>query len=575
MATIEPILLRIEIRNRASRELKKVEVDMKNVDTASARASGGTERLGTSFTNLAKAAVGAFAVGQVAGFIKDVSVEAAKAEAATTSLRLQVGELSNSLMIDLRSASRGTVSDLNLVNAANRALALGIEENQIVPLMEVARARAREMGITVTQAFDDIVTGIGRQSPLILDNLGIVGVSGAFDMFAEKAGKAREELDDFEKKQALVNFVIENSKDVIERQSQVTETNIDKIEQLTAAWQNLRVEVGEAAVPAITTAIESLSDAFGFLNRGAGFVSQDRIEELTKQFGQNTLLTTAEFIEINARNRAEERLLMDAIGENARAHDEYALTLRKVRDAQQDNVITLNEAIPLIREGTIDMNNLDSSFQSFIQSATGSQNEALRFAFSMKELSEAMKPVEEQANTTSESINKNASSLRNGFDRSQAQIRAFEIKARGDGRLSSFQEGTSKSPKKNIGLFRDTVKLQEKQLTVIKEISKVDTGRLGTADSLMMTTEQTKTLTLQLKESTEEHFTIIETKGPGVASNLERQADAAERIASAEERAARAVRARLQALSSEGEVDLTNASINTLITTQNRGSGRR
>ena len=32
--------------------------------------------------------------------------------------------------------------------------------------MEIARDRARAMGLTIEQAFNDIVTGIGRGSPL-------------------------------------------------------------------------------------------------------------------------------------------------------------------------------------------------------------------------------------------------------------------------------------------------------------------------------------------------------------------------------------------------------------------------
>ena len=40
-------------------------------------------------------------------------------------------------------------------------------------LINVARSRGAAMGLTLTQAFNDIVTGLGRESALILDNLGI------------------------------------------------------------------------------------------------------------------------------------------------------------------------------------------------------------------------------------------------------------------------------------------------------------------------------------------------------------------------------------------------------------------
>ena len=87
------------------------------------------------------------------------------------------------------------VSNLKLVETANRALALGISENQLPELMKVAAARAKVMGITVTQAFNDISTGIGRQSKLILDNLGIIlDMDKAYTNYAEQVGKTISQI---------------------------------------------------------------------------------------------------------------------------------------------------------------------------------------------------------------------------------------------------------------------------------------------------------------------------------------------------------------------------------------------
>jgi hypothetical protein len=68
------------------------------------------------------------------------------------------------------------------------------------------------MGISATQAFNDIVTGLGRMSPLILDNLGItVDLEATMKRYAETLGKTSDALTDTERKQALVNAVIESS----------------------------------------------------------------------------------------------------------------------------------------------------------------------------------------------------------------------------------------------------------------------------------------------------------------------------------------------------------------------------
>lgn len=73
------------------------------------------------------------------------------------------------------------------------------------------------MGISTTQAFNDIVTGLGRMSPLILDNLGItVDLEATTAKYAATLGKSADALTDAERKQALVNAVMESSASLME-----------------------------------------------------------------------------------------------------------------------------------------------------------------------------------------------------------------------------------------------------------------------------------------------------------------------------------------------------------------------
>src|SRR5690606_17413735 len=98
-----------------------------------------------------------------------------------------------------------------LVKAANRSMLLGVADTaeEMSTLMQIAAERGQAMGISVTQAFDDIVTGLGRGSALILDNLGIlVDAEEANRAYAETLGKTASALTDAEKKQALINAVL-------------------------------------------------------------------------------------------------------------------------------------------------------------------------------------------------------------------------------------------------------------------------------------------------------------------------------------------------------------------------------
>lgn len=73
----------------------------------------------------------------------------------------------------LRSATRGLVSDIELMKVSVQAGNFGIPIEQMGTLLDFAARRAAETGQEVDYLVNSIVTGIGRKSPMILDNLGI------------------------------------------------------------------------------------------------------------------------------------------------------------------------------------------------------------------------------------------------------------------------------------------------------------------------------------------------------------------------------------------------------------------
>ena len=181
----------------------------------------GANWLNTAKTIAATAAPLAAALGTVKKVL-DFSHEGAqiqRLEETSFSLARSMGMDMGHIMDSVRTASLGMVSDADIMQASSRALMLGVGDSaaQMGQLMEVAAMRGRAMGISTTQAFNDIVTGIGRMSPLILDNLGIVtGGQKTFDDYAASIGKVAEALTDAEKKQALINKAIEGTAPLLE-----------------------------------------------------------------------------------------------------------------------------------------------------------------------------------------------------------------------------------------------------------------------------------------------------------------------------------------------------------------------
>ena len=77
------------------------------------------------------------------------------------------------LLDNLRKATKGTVNDVQLMTAAVQAKDFRIPLEDLGKYLEFAQLKAQQTGQSVDYMTNSIVTGLGRKSPLILDNLGI------------------------------------------------------------------------------------------------------------------------------------------------------------------------------------------------------------------------------------------------------------------------------------------------------------------------------------------------------------------------------------------------------------------
>lgn len=154
-------------------------------------------------------------------------------------LRAQIRDL-DAYLAKLDEVAQGTVSRAQLIRSASTAILLGIPAERIAELLEVARASAVATGTSVAAAFDDIARGIGRTSPLILDNLGIVvDLNAAYARYAESVGKATGELTKQEQQAALTNAVIDQTRDRVELAADAQDKLATATERASAAAQNI------------------------------------------------------------------------------------------------------------------------------------------------------------------------------------------------------------------------------------------------------------------------------------------------------------------------------------------------
>lgn len=117
-------------------------------------------------------------LGQQASKLKDFVTESARAGVEMAEQADGVTKAFNAmdnpnLLDNLRKATKGTVNDVQLMTAAVQANDFRIPLEDLGKYLEFAQLKAQQTGQSVDYMTNSIVTGLGRKSPLILDNLGI------------------------------------------------------------------------------------------------------------------------------------------------------------------------------------------------------------------------------------------------------------------------------------------------------------------------------------------------------------------------------------------------------------------
>lgn len=211
-----------------------------------------------------------------------------QSKAAFNSMVQSMGQNAAVVFEKIKQASAGLIDDKSLVESANKAMSPGIPIEKLSQLMTIARAKAMDMGTDTTQAFSDIAVGIGRGSPLILDNLGLMlKLGSANEAMAKSLGKTVKQLTDKEMKMAFLNATIEAGKEALNRHNFAQLTTAEKMQQLTATVKNLQLHLGTILIRAIAGATGAFQWlAAGVLNAfGALAKLMQGLGWLTDKFG--------------------------------------------------------------------------------------------------------------------------------------------------------------------------------------------------------------------------------------------------------------------------------------------------
>lgn len=232
---------------------KLTELDRKAADSKRALGEtfGGVEKIKSGLLSFAGAAGLAFGTAELVSFTKDLVKLGGEAEGVQAAFD-KIADAN--YLSKLRDSVHGTVSDLNLMKRAVQASNFDIPLSQLGSLFAFATKRAQDTGQSVDYLVDSIVLGIGRKSPLILDNLGISAVQ-LREKFHGLAVEERTVAD-------IAQAVGEIAQAAMEKSGDILDTNAIKLQSLSAQWENFKMQLAtnEGFKNAASSEINELSD---------------------------------------------------------------------------------------------------------------------------------------------------------------------------------------------------------------------------------------------------------------------------------------------------------------------------
>lgn len=228
----------------------------------------------------------AFAVGVIADFTMEAVKLGDELNAAAAGFE-RFGNAAD--MEALRNATGGMVSDVKLMQQAIQAGNFGIPIQELGNLFAFAQQRAKETGQEVDYLTQSIVTGIGRKSPLILDNLGISAVQ-----LREKLGGVSAEAANIADVTRAVGQI---ATEELAKMAPPIDDATTKAKQLSANWENFQARVGRGLSPLVNGFL-SLANAILQGGEAMNYTAQAAKSSSTYgMFGQ-VLSTNAKLVQI-------------------------------------------------------------------------------------------------------------------------------------------------------------------------------------------------------------------------------------------------------------------------------------
>lgn len=238
-----------------------------NTDGLDSALNQGRGRVRTFLSNMGRGV--AQGVGQAVTFGATQVISGLGDALASAGELQQVSAAFNAITADMQGGAEGMlkalqdgsgqmVTNTELMTAYNKANSLVGEDfaNRLPEAMQLLQKQAAATGEDMSFFTDSLVTGIGRMSPMILDNLGLqVSLAEANQKYAESIGKNVDELTKQEQQTALMN-------EVMGQLAEKTAELPDVANSATAVWTQFQTQVANTKDELILKFLPALTDLF-------------------------------------------------------------------------------------------------------------------------------------------------------------------------------------------------------------------------------------------------------------------------------------------------------------------------
>jgi len=240
-----------------------VEIIIKATDKASKEMKGITGTMGKLGKVAGIAGVAVAAAGVAVGVaIYKMTREAAqveKVENTFDNLARSIGETSEVMIQDLRTASRGMLNDADLMRSSNKLVSMGLADTskEAAKLTEMSTQLGSAMGMDATEAAEAFALMLANQSIPRLDNFGI-----SSGKVRDRIAELMEADKDLTREQAFMNAVMEQGAITMEKVGEQGTGAAADMARLQANVDNLKGEIGKRFLPILATMSDKLVEAW-------------------------------------------------------------------------------------------------------------------------------------------------------------------------------------------------------------------------------------------------------------------------------------------------------------------------